>query len=396
MYCGVLHSVFIHYYVFQIDPNNSYMIEHLQKSMVHIARRVVPRPRRDAVFCDQVCSVVYVDSTGVEVFSDGHEDDDEDGVDGAGARAVMSGSYSRSVQFIRKLVSKEDCGVSEGEIETGSAYLRRHLDNSEEWRDDVERAGELTGRHEEEIESSSEFIRRHLAESAEDCKEDEVGESENGSEFIRRRLAELEAEDKEDKCVDDEKGSGDKSSEVAVGDESGSDFVRRHLGAASIVEEGAAVEDSRKAKELYEEYQAHCAEEKDTTESSVVETDELTMVDTVSQISCSIPVGAFYFNKRITTKVWMSVDWNRTDGIDQTVKTHPNFNKNFRSKLNLFDDFNVSSPLVQGATSHPSVFYDSVEFVARKPLVERITLRIFPMYYDDLVVLPKVSVSNIN
>jgi hypothetical protein len=136
----------------------------------------------------------------------------------------------------------------------------------------------------------------------------------------------------------------------------------------------------------------------------------LALEDTVAQLSAAVPLGAFYLNKRINTKVWMSVDWNRTDGIDQSIKTNSKFSQN-KSRRNLLDynsglSFRTSlagssSDLFQStisldnkeSPSQPSVAYtEIVDFLSRKPLIENVTLKLYPMYYDEMTVQPKVKI----
>ena len=244
------------------------MIEHLQKSLLQIARRVVSRVHHDTIPYDQKSSILYVDSTGREIFNHGHEKDDENDLE---SQAGIAGSYSRCVESIRKLISKEDDTLVVEESESSSDFILRHLNQLgvdktenqiwEEERGDIE-------------ESSTDFIRRHLAESQSkvDIVQPEVME-ESSSAYILRQLAEagLEEDNKEVNYDIHESNTGEK-----VFPEVDSDA-------------------------LYAEYEAKRLEEQHRKET--VELDDLTIVDTVAQISSPIPLGAFYLNKRINTKV---------------------------------------------------------------------------------------------
>jgi hypothetical protein len=112
----------------------------------------------------------------------------------------------------------------------------------------------------------------------------------------------------------------------------------------------------------------------------------------------------------------MSVDWNHTDGIDNSIKFNPKFNpaknkknqfgsnrsSSFRpsvggkslSSADLFrSTMSQSNLLEQESSARPSLGLtapDSIDFLARKPLVENVTLKLFPMYYDEMTVQPKV------
>jgi hypothetical protein len=101
----------------------------------------------------------------------------------------------------------------------------------------------------------------------------------------------------------------------------------------------------------------------------------------------------------------MSVDWNHEDGIDKSIKMKPKLN-NKKSKTILFD---YDSPLppftsvldeisgeisIPGSSLAESEADEKVEgsllFLGRKPLIESVTLKLFPMYYDEITVQPKV------
>lgn len=123
-------------------------------------------------------------------------------------------------------------------------------------------------------------------------------------------------------------------------------------------------------------------------------------------------------------KVWMSVDWNHSDGIDQSTESHPKSKSvatpveekkiNFDytngargggysismtdlltnpepptpSEVTAPQDSPLTNPIL---TAPPSPGCEDTDFLARKPLVENITLKMFPMYYDEGEVQPKVS-----
>ena len=282
----------------QIDPKNDYMVEHLQHSLVQIARRVVSRYQNSSTTYDQNSSIIYADSSGAEVCCHGHcQSQDEDDNEGY---VPTAGSYTRSVKGIRKLVSREDTSLVVMEQESGSDYIRRHLEQSSE--DDNE---EENGQVEDLPENTT------AAET-----------QESSSDFILRHLAEANAEEKGEQKLQKD----DKKSEL---EETSSDYIRRHLAEAGVDEQHPEAETSedrdsqqdkgeeeeeerqRGASKLYEEYQAKCSEERDLLCASgraggqLVEVDDVSLEDTVAQISASISLGAFYLNKRINTKVSM-------------------------------------------------------------------------------------------
>eukprot|EP00603_Paraphysomonas_imperforata_P008167 CAMPEP_0114445816 /NCGR_PEP_ID=MMETSP0103-20121206/18862_1 /TAXON_ID=37642 ORGANISM="Paraphysomonas imperforata, Strain PA2" /NCGR_SAMPLE_ID=MMETSP0103 /ASSEMBLY_ACC=CAM_ASM_000201 /LENGTH=1169 /DNA_ID=CAMNT_0001617527 /DNA_START=69 /DNA_END=3578 /DNA_ORIENTATION=- len=373
-----------------IDPKNSFMVEHLQKSLIQIARRVVSRVKDYSTSFDQSSRIIFVDSNNEEVFNYGDEkyDDEEMG----NSSAVMGGSYSKSAKLLRKLISKEDQSLAAPEEESSSDYIRRHLAESKDQDNDEE---EKSSHNDEDAKGAKS-----------DAKEEAVSENESSTEFIRRHLAEAEAKE-EDKQTSYRKDDDE--------EESSSDFIRRHLAEAGLnddieddnqqeeekagdksIGESKQLDADREAAALYREYQAKVAEERDMNE--FVELDDLEIVDTVAQISTPLPLGAYYLNKRINTKVWMSVAWNHDDGIDRSLKIRPKFSTS-RSRKNVFDynavdvQSSISCSTFDASThSQPSAVscYEDMGFLARKPLVESITLKLFPMYYDEMMVQPKI------
>jgi hypothetical protein len=396
------------------------MVEHLQKSFIQIARRVVSRVKCYSTTYDQKSSIHFVDSNNVEVFNYGDERNDDEEY---GDEVPFSGSsYTTSVKLMRKLVSREDRSLTSPEVESSSDYIRRHLTDTDE-KDIEDKELSLNDNTENcfkseeasESESSTDFIRRHLAlaEAEADSKDNSKqldsikpsDEVESSSDFIRRHLTEAGLQDESDYKLhsDDKKGTDDK----------------RH----TVGDKQFAAE--REAADLYREYQAKVLEERDMND--MVELDDLNIVDTVAQISAPIPLGAFYLNKRINSKVtilitnlsklllflfvnstkiyyadlyvfqvWMSVSWNHEDGIDQSYKIHQKLNLE-NSNRNLFDNNSTSLPDRSvsfsnlDTHSHMSAdCYSDMGFLARKPLIEYITLKIFPMYYDEMTVQPKM------
>ena len=111
---------------FQIDSDNSYMIDHLEKSLVRIARRVVSRSADSAVTYDQMSTILFVDSEDNEAYCHGDEGDTE-----GEERVALGGSYSRVARCIRKLISKESFYSLKPHDESSVDYIRRHLEAAE-------------------------------------------------------------------------------------------------------------------------------------------------------------------------------------------------------------------------------------------------------------------------
>jgi hypothetical protein len=207
------------------------MVEHLQKSLVQIAHRVMSRHQNSSsTIFDQQSSVLFVDSNGSETYSNGDEQDDKKEDEDEVVAALDVGSYYETARSIRKLVSKEDAKSFVKEVESGSDFLRRH------------------------------FIKAET-------------EAESGSDFIRRHLAEEEPEYHNNDNSNNNHDDGD-------------------------VHEG----ETEGGEQLYKEYLLRREEDRDT-QSCEVEAEDLAITDCLAQVACSLPLGAYYLNKRIMTKV---------------------------------------------------------------------------------------------
>ena len=108
-------------------------------------------------------------------------------------------------------------------------------------------------------------------------------------------------------------------------------------------------------------------------------------------------------------QIWMSVAWNHTNGIEKgKVSTSSpkqrkiNFDygsvTSFQSLVSMNEsgeEDSTSNALSSSKKEWGSEISninlpDNVDFLSRPPLIERVTLKLFPMYYDEAEILPKV------
>ena len=91
----------------------------------------------------------------------------------------------------------------------------------------------------------------------------------------------------------------------------------------------------------------------------------------------------------------MTVDCNKEEGDsspDKPTVPPDSQRDNFCVSPLGFEDSQLS-PVVTSKNPKDSYADDSDIFLARKPVVESVTLRLYPMYYDEADVMPKVNLN---